>query len=249
MSAGRGHPTSETAARFDNTHWSVILPAVHQETPGARQALEDLCQAYWSPLYAYLRGKGHSPEDAKDLTQGFFVHLLTKDRLQQVHPARGRFRSFLLACLKHYVQNQRDRDQAFKRGGGQVLIPIDVANAEEQTHFEPVERQDPALAYERQWASTLIQQVLQKLQDKCQKTGRPELFNALEPFLVGEAKHGDYDAVAAQLGMNPDAVRTAASRLRRDFRSLLRAEVGRTVANPSEIEDEIRYLFTVSRRT
>ncbi len=165
-----------------------------------------------------------------------------------MHPNKGRFRSFLLGCLKHYVQNEWEKEQALKRGGGQAPIPIDVADAEEHAHFEPVDGEDPARAYERQWASTLIQWVMTQLQEQCRKLGRPELFHTLEPFLAGDAQHGDYAAAAAQLGMTPDAVRTAAFRLRNEFRAVLRAEVSRTLANPSEVDDEIRYLFAVSRK-
>ncbi len=157
---------NRTEARFDKTHWSVILPAANQKSPGAQAALEQLCKIYWPPLYAFLRKQGRSPEDAKDLTQGFFVHLLAKDRLQDVHPAKGKFRSFLLACLNNYVQNERDKEQALKRGGGHTLVPIDTAEAEERCGIDPADEQDPARIFERRWASTLISEVLGELQKK-----------------------------------------------------------------------------------
>ena len=236
---------NSTEARFDKTHWSVILPAAKQQAPGAQAALEQLCKIYWPPLYAFLRKQGRSPEDAKDLTQGFFVHLLAKDRLQNVHPAKGKFRSFLLACLNNYVQNERAKEQAAKRGGGQTLIPIDASDAEERCGLDPADHEDPARIFERRWAATLIQQVLQQLKQNCINNGKADLFDTLHPFLTGDPAHGGYAEAAARLKMSEGAARVAATRLRKDFRDLLRAEVARTVDRPAEVEEEIRYLFNV----
>jgi DNA-directed RNA polymerase specialized sigma24 family protein len=236
-----------TQAQFSQTHWTVVLSAANQQSPDATSALEELCGKYWYPLYAFLRRQGRSPEDAKDLTQGFFAHLLVKDRLQHVHPTKGKFRSFLLACLNNYVQNERDRQQAGKRGGGQPTISIDALAAEDQYRFEPVEVKDPAKIYERRWAAKLIEQVLQQLKESCVQDGKAESFEALLPFLVGEAERGDYAPAAARLGKNEGAVRAEATRLRAAFLDLLRAEVGRTVSSPEEVDDEIRHLFSASR--
>jgi RNA polymerase sigma factor (sigma-70 family) len=248
MAEGTSDTGNSTEARFDKTHWSVILPAANQQAPGAQEALEQLCKTYWPPLYAFLRKQGHGPEDSKDLTQGFFVHLLAKDRLQNIQPAKGKFRSFLLACLNNYVQNERDKEQAGKRGGGQTLIPIDTSEAEERCGIDPADEQDPSRIFERRWASTLISEVLSQLKEKYAQSGKVELFDVLHPFLTGEAERGNYAPAAARLKMNEGAVRTAATRLRNDYRELLRAEVGRTVDSPAGVEDEIRYLFSVFQK-
>ena len=165
--------------KFEQTHWSVVLTAARQESPGAEAALEHLCQAYWYPLYAYLRHQGCEPEDAKDLVQGFFAHLLLKDRLQSVHPAKGRFRSFLLAGLANYANNERDKARTVKRGGGQIPIPIDTVSAEEHYGLEPADISDPARIFERRWACTLIEQVLQQLQEQCSRDDKAWLFRTL----------------------------------------------------------------------
>jgi len=243
----KGMTPNNTQARFSQTHWTVVLAAADNESPDAAIALEQLCGKYWYPLYAFLRRQGRSPEDAKDLTQGFFAHLLVKDRLQNVHPTKGKFRSFLLACLNNYVQNERDREQADKRGGGQATIPIDVLAAEDQYHMETADVLDPAKIFERRWASTLIENVLQQLKEKHVNGGKRELFETLHPFLTGDAERGGYAEAASKLAKNEGAVRVAVTRLREEFRDLLRAEVGRTVSSPAEIDAEVRHLFSASR--
>jgi RNA polymerase sigma-70 factor (ECF subfamily) len=243
--SGHGNMSvSNTEAKFSITHWtSVVVPASRESA----QALEELCTKYWYPLYAYLRRQGRSPEDAKDLTQGFFAHLLANKALGKVDRTKGKFRSFLLACLNHYVQNQRDRDHAHKRGGGQAPIPIDVLTAEEHYRLEPAEVQDPAKIFERRWASTLIEQVLQQLRQQYAGDQKQSMFDALLPFLNGDAERGDYGEVAAKLNKSEGTVRVTVTRMREEFRELLRAEVGRTVSNPTEIDAEIRHLFQASR--
>jgi DNA-directed RNA polymerase specialized sigma24 family protein len=248
MAEGNAFAGARTEARFDQTHWSLILPAAGQQTPGAQEALAQLCTIYWPPLYAFLRRQGRSPEDAKDLTQGFFGHLLAANRLQQVHPAKGKFRSFLLACLQNFVQNERDKEQALKRGGGRLLLSLDLSDAERHAAPEPATADDPAKAFERRWASTLIEHVLQRLRAKYTQSGKSELFLTLQPFLTGEAERGGYAEAAARLQLSEGAVRMAATRLRDEFRALLRSEVGRTVSTPAEVDEEIRYLFNVFRR-
>jgi DNA-directed RNA polymerase specialized sigma24 family protein len=232
-----------TQAGFDKTHWSIVLPAAGQDSAEAQQALESLCKTYWPPLYAFLRKQGRSPEDSKDLTQGFFVHLLARNRLQQVAPAKGKFRSFLLACLNNYVHNERDKERADKRGGGQALVAIDTSETETRFGVEPADNEDPAKAFERNWASTLIRHVLEGLKLQYSANGKSALFDALHPFLTGDAERGGYAHPAARLRMSEGAVRVAATRLRNDFRELLRTEVARTVDSPAEIDEEIRHLF------
>lgn len=236
-----------TEARFDKTHWSVVLPAAEHRSPGAQQALEQLCKTYWPPLYAFLRWQGSSPEDAKDLIQGFFVHLLAGNRLEQVHPQKGKFRSFLLACLKNYTRNERDKQQAKKRGGGQMVVAINLSEAETNCGSQPSDADDPLKIFERKWAAALIDRVLEQLKQAYTACGKPGFFEALHPFLVGDAQRGDYGPVASRLQMSEGAVRAAATRMRNDFRELLRAEVGRTVSSPAEIDEELRYLFAAFR--
>jgi RNA polymerase sigma factor (sigma-70 family) len=225
----KGMTSNDTEARFSQTHWTVVFAAADNQSPDAFKALEQLCEKYWYPLYAFLRRQGRSPEDAKDLTQGFFAHLLAKDRLQHVHPSKGKFRSFLLACLNNYVQNERDREHADKRGNGQATIPIDVLVAEDYYHLEPADVQDPARIFERRWAATLIGQVLQELETQYATDARRILYATLHPFLTGDAERGGYADAAAKLNRSEGAVRVAVTRLREEFRDLLRAEVGRTV--------------------
>lgn len=236
-----------TRARFEQTHWSVVLPAANRHEPGAPEALEQLCRTYWPPLYAFLRWQGQSPENAKDLTQGFFAHLLDGDRLRDVHPAKGKFRSFLLACLNNYVQNERAKQNAEKRGGGHIEIPINIPEAESGLGFEPSDPRDPAKIFERKWAVVLLQLVLRQLRDQHLAAGKLKFFETLQPFITGDAERGDYSAAASHLQLSEGAVRVAATRLREDFRALLRAEVGRTVGSAAEIDEEIRHLLHALR--
>lgn len=226
------------------THWTSVVEPASRESA---QALEELCLKYWYPLYAYLRRQGRSPEDSKDLTQGFFEQLLVHKALGKVDRTKGKFRSFLLACLNNYVLNARDRESAGKRGGGQATIPIDVLAAEDHYHLEPADVQDPAKIFERRWAATLIEQVLQQLKARYAHERKLDLFEALLPYLNGDFERGGYAGVAAQLNKSEGAIRVAVKRVREQFRELLRAEVGRTVSSPAEIDAEIRHLFNASR--
>jgi len=233
----------DTRAKFEQTHWSVVFASARQDLPGAHEALEKLCQTYWYPLYAFLRREGQRPEDAQDLTQGFLAHLLSQQRLQSVRPAKGKFRSFLLACLNNYVHNERDRVQAEKRGGGQVPIPIDTLVAEEHYAHEPADLNDPAKLFERRWAFTVVEQTLARLKEVCTIEGKSGLFDALSPDLTGDAARGDHAPAAARLGMSEGAVRVAVSRLRTQYRDLLLQEIGRTVDNQAEVDAEVLELF------
>jgi RNA polymerase sigma-70 factor (ECF subfamily) len=237
----------DTQARFEHTHWTVVLTAVSQNKSGAHEALEHLCKIYWPPLYSFLRRQGQSPENAKDLTQGFFAHILSGERLSRVHPENGKFRSFLLTCLKNYVSSERGKENAGKRGGSQVDIPINVAETETNWGVNPSDGVDPAILYERKWASVLLQFVLQSLRSQYATAGKIEFFDVLQPFVMGEAIRGDFSAAAARLNMSERAARVAASRLREEYRSELRREVGRTVDDASQIDDEIRHLVNVLR--
>ena len=240
---------SRGARDLRTTHWSVVLAAADQQGPGAPEALEQLCRTYWYPLYAFLRRSGHGPEDAQDLTQGFFAHLLSREtRLQGVHPARGKFRSFLLACLTNYLHNERDKADREKRGGGSPHLSIDAAMAEEQYRLLPVEETDPAKIAMRAWANTLIQHVMQTLREQCARDGKGGQFERLKEFLAGEIERGDYARVAESLQMNEGAVRVAVHRLRAEYRQLLLREIARHVADPAEVEAEVRDLFAAFGR-
>jgi RNA polymerase sigma-70 factor (ECF subfamily) len=228
---------------FLTTHWSVVAAAGRNDTTRAHDALARLCQTYWHPLYAYVRRLGNSPHDAQDLTQEFFARLLAKNYLANADESRGRFRSFLLASLKHFLVNEWDKARAQKRGGGQVPISIDVGFAETTCHFEPADTTTAEKIFERRWALTLLDQVLRRLRNEFVASGRQELFEQLKPTLT-EASHSvRYAEIATRLGTTEGAVKVAVHRLRQRYRELLRAEIAETVANPGEVDDELRNLF------
>jgi RNA polymerase sigma factor (sigma-70 family) len=213
------------------------------DSPQAHQALETLCRNYWYPLYAYVRRQGHSAHDAQDLTQAFFARLLEKNYLADVQREKGRFRSFLLASLKHFLANEWDREQALKRGGGKRLIALDEESAESRYKLEPKDDLSADKIYERRWALTLLDQVLAKLRGEFEKDGKLDQFETLKQYLSGGRTSVSYAQAADKLGMNEGAIKVAVHRLRKRYRELLRAEIAQTVATASEVEAEIRYLF------
>ena len=213
------------------------------DSPQAHQALETLCRNYWYPLYAYVRRQGHSAHDAQDLTQAFFARLLEKNYLADVQREKGRFRSFLLASLKHFLANEWDREQALKRGGGKRLIALDEDSAESRYKLEPKDDLSADKIYERRWALTLLDQVLAKLRGEFEKDGKLEQFETLKQYLSAGRTSVSYAQAADKLGMNEGAIKVAVHRLRKRYRELLRAEIAQTVATASEVEAEIRYLF------
>ena len=213
------------------------------DSPQAHQALETLCRNYWYPLYAYVRRQGHSAHDAQDLTQAFFARLLEKNYLADVQREKGRFRSFLLASLKHFLANEWDREQALKRGGGKRLIALDEESAESRYRLEPKDDLSADKIYERRWALTLLEQVLAKLRGEFEKDGKLDQFETLKQYLSGGRTSVSYAQAADKLGMNEGAIKVAVHRLRKRYRELLRAEIVQTVATASEVEAEIRYLF------
>ncbi len=226
---------------FRTTRWSNIL-AAGVDSPSALAALDELCGTYWYPLYAHVRRKGYAPADAQDLTQGFFATLLQRrDSLRGVDPGNGKFRSFLLAALGHFIANDWRHQQAQKRGGGQALFSLDGASAEERYRLEPADDSSPDRVFERRWALTLLERSLSRLEEEC--TNRADLFQAMKGMLTG-SQHGDrYADIAGRLGMTEGAVKKAAQRLRDRYRDLLRAVVAETVTDPAEVDDELRYLF------
>jgi DNA-directed RNA polymerase specialized sigma24 family protein len=231
------------ATNFTTTHWSVVLASAQGDSPQAASALEQLCRTYWYPLYAFVRRRGYSPEDAQDLTQGFLASLLSTHALGTVHPAKGRFRSFLLAALNHFLANEWDKAQALKRGGGQAPISLDAA--EERYRAEPSEGLSPDRIFERQWALTLLAQVASRLREDYETAGKGPLFEALQVYLSGEKGLPPYRETADQLGLGLDALKKAVERLRRRYGELLREEIAHTVSDPAEVDEEIRYLRSV----
>jgi RNA polymerase sigma-70 factor (ECF subfamily) len=234
---------SGSPERFRTTQWSVVLAARDRTSPEARLALQELCAAYWYPLYAFVRRQGHPVEEAKDLTQEFFVRLLEKDFLALVDQSRGKFRSFLMTACKHFLANERDRARALKRGGGRELLSIDAQAGETRYVAEPTHDLTAERLFERRWALMLLQHVLGRLRDEFQQAGKGEQFEQLKAFLTGEKPAGHYDQAAGATHATPGAVRVAVHRLRRRYRELLREEIGRTVNDPGQVEAEIRDLM------
>ena len=239
-------PSSEAGQRrpvFVTTHWSVVLTAGRSDTTRARAALEQLCRNYWHPLYAYVRRAGHSREEAQDLTQEFFARLLAQNTVARADPARGRFRSFLLVSLKHFLANEWEKAHARKRGGGAPLIPLDFDTAETRW-VQPVAPGDtPDRAFDRQWALALLEVVLGRVRKEYADSGRDELFVGLKDTLTGGRSEIPYRELAARLGLSEGAVKVAAHRLRQQYRERLREEIASTVAGPEEVEDELKLLF------
>jgi RNA polymerase sigma factor (sigma-70 family) len=232
-------------AEFSTTQWNVVLTARDCAASSARQALETLCQAYWYPLYSYVRRQGHSPEDAEDITQGFFAQLLSHDFLRHVAPEKGRFRSFLLTCLKRHLADHWRKDHARKRGPEHCVVSLDDADAEGRYRLEPTEPADPEKLYERRWALTLLDRVLDRLEAEFAAAGKPELFGELQPFLLGEKGGRTYAEIAVAHGTSESAIKMTVLRMRERFRLLFREEIAHTVAAPEEVDEEIRHLLTV----
>ncbi len=233
-------------AAFVTTHWSVVLTAGRNDTNRAREALEQLCRTYWYPLYAYVRRRGYSPEDAKDLTQDCFARLLEAHSLAHADPNRGKFRSFLLGAMNHCLADESARMRVQKRGSGHVLVPLDLLAAEQRFASEPAEAMAPELAFDRGWATALLERVLDRLESEQHHQDKDDLFTALKQTLIGARESLPYAVLATQLKVNEGAVRTAVHRLRRRYRELIREEIVNTVRSPEEIEEEIRYLFRMS---
>jgi RNA polymerase sigma-70 factor (ECF subfamily) len=236
-------PKETSAARFTTTSWTVVAHAREAGTPEARQALAELCQAYWYPMYAFVRRRGHSAHEAEDLTQGFFADLLARDSLKGVDPSKGKFRSFLLAALQHYLSNQRAHDQRLKRGGKIPHLSLDFQDAETRYQREPGHVETPERLFQRRWALTLLARVLEGLEREVNCENKGPLFEGLKPTLMGESDAASYAQIGIQLGMSAGAVKVAAHRLRKRFRALLQEEIGRTIADLGDLQDEINQLF------
>jgi RNA polymerase sigma-70 factor (ECF subfamily) len=233
---------SRVGRHFPTTRWSIIAASKQTSDRSCSIALEALCGAYWYPLYSYARWQGATPENAQDLTQGFFARLLEKHYLDDFDRERGRFRTFLLAAFRHYVANERERERTQKRGSGQVLIPLDVEDAERCYRLEPSHNVTPEKIYEQRWAVTLLERALARLKFEA---GSSPHFDTLRVFLTGNSPGTSYKELAARLGTTEAALKVAVHRLRRRFGVLLRKEIADTVAGPEEADDELHYLLSV----
>jgi RNA polymerase sigma factor (sigma-70 family) len=232
--------------QFHTTHWSMIAAAAGAESETTRAALEELCQAYWYPIYAFLRRRGHSAEDARDLTQGFFAVLLEKGYLADADPDRGRFRSFLLTAASRFAAKERDRAAAKKRGGGRQTLSIDFAEGEARYQREPADNWTPERVFDRRWALTLLDRTLGKLRQEHQAADKLPFFEALKVFLTGEAA-APVRSVAEQLQITEGAAKVAIHRLRQKYRDLLRAEIAQTVTAQEDIDGELNLLLAALR--
>jgi RNA polymerase sigma-70 factor (ECF subfamily) len=230
------------AAEFRTTHWSIVLQAGGRGELSA-PALEKLCRGYWAPLYAFVRRQGHNLHAAQDLTQEFFARLLADNSLANVHPDKGRFRSFLLASMKHFLANEWNRSQARKRGGGCEIFSLDQANEEEGHGFEPAGGASPDRLFERRWAETVLARVNARLRREYEAAGQGDRFDALKIYLLADYDPVSYADTAARLGLTESAVKSAIYKLRQRYGEMFRAEIAHTVGRPEDVEEEIQHLL------
>jgi RNA polymerase sigma-70 factor (ECF subfamily) len=233
----------QPADDFRTTHWSMVLGAGRPDGQEAAAALAQLCERYWFPLYVYVRRRVGDVSEAQDLTQEFFARLLENNVLAAASRERGRFRGFLLTAMKNFLANEWDKAKAQKRGGGRRPLPLALDAAESRLSFEPAHDLTPERLYERQWALTLLELVVNRLEAEYVASGKVRQFALLKPALTGSRAALDYHSTAVELEMSEEAVRQAAHRLRRRYRELLRDELAQTVADPADVDDEIRSLF------
>jgi RNA polymerase sigma-70 factor (ECF subfamily) len=231
------------AGQFTTTHWSVVLAAAQESSPEAARALAELCRAYWYPLYAYVRRKGYDVADSQDLTQEFFARLLEKNYVGSADRRKGKFRSFLLGSLEHFLSKEWTRSHRLKRGGGQTIISWDGCDPEERYRLEPPDDWTAERIYERRWALTILEQAMFALQAEYTVTGKQGLFEALRPFISGEDDDVAYPDLAERLQMSEGAARVAVHRLRQRYGESVRGEIAKIVQRPEEIEEELRQLF------
>lgn len=226
---------------FTTTHWSVVLAAGSKRSPAVEEALEELCRTYRPPVYAYVRRWGYSHEDAEDATQGFFANFLKTNALGQVQPEKGKFRSFLLIRLKHFLSNEWHKAVAQKRGGGRTLVSLDDPVLDGQTALEPVDPMDPEKSYERAWGMAILERAQQRLHDEYAKAAKSVLYDRLKGRLAQEEDPPEYGQVAAELHCAEATIRSSFHRMRARFRGLVREEVAKTVSSAAEIEEELRH--------
>jgi RNA polymerase sigma factor (sigma-70 family) len=233
---------NKDGAWFTTTHWSVVLSAGRGQ---GSEALEILCRTYWYPVYAYIRRKGLATDDAKDATQAFFVTLLERQSLQNASPDKGRFRSYLMSAVNYFLADEHAKATTLRRGGGRMPVELDAIDAEERYRLEPSVPPTPEQLYDRRWALTILDRALKRLGEEYRQTKRGALFEEIQSFLTADPPSAGYAQIATSLEMQEGALKTAIHRLRRRYREFCREEVGRTVADPADIEAELRYLCEV----
>lgn len=233
---------------FQTTNWTVIVQAAGDDSSAARSALDELCKGYWNPVNAFIRRQGYAEADAQDLAQGYFTRFIEKEYIKDLSREGGRFRAFVLASLRHYLSNERDRDRALKRGGGRLPLSLDQGSAEERHALEPVDRETPERIFERAWATSLIDHALGRLADEAAHAEGGERFDQAKGHLTGGEDPSAYGELAAAWGVGESAVRVYVHRLRKRLKRLLREEVAKTVADPADVDDEVRYLLEVLGR-
>ena len=243
MSSSPIPSSAQHGSQFAATRWSVVLAAGEATGSQRRQALEELARVYWFPLYSFIRRRGHEAAEAEDLTQGFFAHLLEKNALAKVDRDLGKFRSFLLASLQNYMSDEWDKSRRLKRGGGQKVVALDALDAEGRYHAGQADEMSPERLFAQRWALTVLEQVMGRLQREYAGRGQAGLFEALKGCIAGSAEVLSRAEIARQLSMTEGAVKMAAHRMRRQYREILRDEIGQTVANPEMIDEEIRFLM------
>jgi RNA polymerase sigma factor (sigma-70 family) len=243
MSTNTDHHSDPSGAVFATTHWSVVFAARDGDASAAVAALERLCRSYWRPVYAYIRRDGYQTADAQDLTQEFFLHFIEKEWIDRLRHQRGKFRSFLLTFLKHFLSDERDRAGAQKRGGGQTVLSLDELQTEESHAFEPSESLTADQVFERRWAQTLMERTVARLRQEYIDEGKGELFQQLKDLQPGERGRRSYVEIGAPFGLSEAAVKSAVHRLRARHRDVLRSEIARTLSSAEEVDEEIRHLI------
>ena len=242
--SGSENSASEPAGRFDTTHWSVVRLAGDAQSSESLAALEKLCRAYWHPIYVFARRKGRTEEDAKDLTQHFFYNLLERRDFSGLDPRKGKFRTFLLTAFSHFMANDYDRAKASKRGGGSVIVSLDEYSEDLSLH-DPAAGQSAAMSYDLQWARSIVKNALESLKQEMTNAGKGGQFGILKSFLTTEAVKTDYTSAATKLGMADTSIPVLVHRMRQRYRQLVREQVAQTVTSPTELDEEMRYLFDV----
>jgi RNA polymerase sigma factor (sigma-70 family) len=238
------HSLLGDAGRFHTTRWSAVLLSAQSQTPGSQAALAELCRIYWYPVYAFVRRRGSSVEDAQDLTQGFFHHLLDHKALRQVSPAKGKFRSFLLASLQNYLSDQADSERCLKRGGNTEFVPLDMKSAEDRYRLAPLDFLTADKIFDARWAMTLLDEAMGRLSDEYAALGKGSMFETLKPFIdpLNSKAALSYEQIANTLRVGSGSVKKLIFRLRKRYASVLREEVARTVSDPAEVDQEIHAL-------
>lgn len=232
---------------FATTRWSIVACAGQDSSPESSRALADLCEAYWVPLYGYVKRRVNNDAEARDLTQAFFTELLEKKLIGDADPSRGKFRAYLLGSLKHFLSHQWEKANAQKRGGGRAPISLDFASVDSSIRIEAVDGLTPEQIFDRDWAMTLLSQIMERLKSEYVSSDKAELFEQLKPFLIGRPSGNTWRQVAERLQMTEAAAKMTGARMRKRYREILRQEIADTVSEPEDVDDEIRNLFSTLR--